>query len=33
MDKARGDYVRKRHKVQRIIDTKAHIDENQEFGL
>jgi len=33
MEKARVDYLRKRRKVQRIIETKAHIDENQEYGL
>jgi hypothetical protein len=33
MDKARSNYVRQRRKVQHIIDTRAHIDENQEFGL
>ena len=33
MDKARGDYIRQRRRVQRIIESKAHIDENQEFGL
>lgn len=33
MDRARADYVRKRHKVQHIIDTRAHIDEAQEYGL
>ena len=33
MDKARMNYLRMRHKVQRIIDTKAHIDEAQEYGL
>ena len=33
MDKARLGYVRSRRKVQHIINTRAHIDENQEFGL
>ncbi len=33
MEKARADYKRKRRQVQHIIDRKAHIDENQEFGL
>jgi triphosphoribosyl-dephospho-CoA synthetase len=33
MDRARGNYVRKRRQVQRIIETKARINENEEFGL
>ncbi len=33
MDRARADYVVKRRRVQRIIDSKAHIDEAQEYGL
>jgi hypothetical protein len=33
MDNARKTYVHERRKVQHIIETKAHIDENQEYGL
>lgn len=33
MEKNRRDYKKKRQRVLRLIETEAHIDENQEYGL